>query len=141
MSINNKKPGSGTYTYRSLLNNPDLAATFDSLEFGRGNLEIKISESNAISGRIYDTGWELVLKGSIQYGCPATLWFQGSGIVSGAPWVYDYLAYLVPQIPNGIDQIPVITGSVTRAIAHPNGSGGTAPAGVVCSFYAVIQST
>lgn len=132
--------GSGLWTYRSLLNNPDLSATFDSLEFGRGNLEIKTSLDGSLSGKIYDTGWELDLKGSFQYGNPATLWFQGSGIVSGSLWVYDYLCYVVPQIPNGVKQVPALVGAVTRAIPHPDGSGGTSPAGVVCSFYAVLQS-
>lgn len=132
--------GSGLWTYRSLLNNPDLSATFDSLEFGRGNLEIKTSSDGSLSGKIYDTGWELDLKGSFQYGNPATLWFQGSGIVSGSLWVYDYLCYVVPQIPNGVKQVPALVGTVTRAVPHPDGSGGTSPAGVVCSFYAVLQS-
>lgn len=132
--------GSGLWTYRSLLNNPDLTATFDSLEFGRGNLEIKTSLDGSLSGKIYDTGWELDLKGSFQYGNPATLWFQGSGIVSGSLWVYDYLCYVVPQIPNGVEQVPTLVGTVTRAIPHPDGSGGTSSAGVVCSFYAVLQS-
>lgn len=102
-------------------------------------MQIIISESNNISGKIYDTGWELDLKGSIQYGNPATLWFRGSGIVSGSEWIYDYLCYLVPGIPNGVKQIPALVGSITRAIPHPDGQGGTSPAGVVASFYAVLQ--
>lgn len=140
MSNNTTKPGAGTWTYRSLLNNPDLSVNFDTLEFGRGNLAIAISDDNAITGKIYETGWELKLKGSVQYGSPATLWFQGTGIVSGSLWIYDYLCYLVPLIPNVVDQVPALTGSVTRAIPHPDGQGGTSPAGVVCSFYAVLQS-
>jgi len=138
MSI--KQLGSGIWTYRSLLNNPDLSADFNSLEFGRANLKIEIAENGILSGKIYDTGWQLDLKGGVQYGNPATLWFQGSGIVSGAPWIYDYLCYIVPHIPNGINQVPALVGSVTRAIPHPDGSGGTSPAGVVASFYAVLQS-
>lgn len=135
----NRKPGTGTWTYRSLLNNPDLSVDFNSLEFGRGNLKIDIAESGTLTGKIYDTGWELDLKGSFQYGNPATLWFQGTGIVSGSLWIYDYLCYLVPQIPDGVNQVPAMTGSVTRAIPHPDGQGGTSPAGVVASFYAVLQ--
>lgn len=135
----NRQPGTGTWTYRSLLNNPDLSADFNSLEFGRANLKIEIAESGALTGKIYDTGWELDLKGSFQYGSPATLWFQGKGIVSGSLWVYDYLCYLVPQIPDGVNQVPAMAGSVTRAIPHPDGQGGTSPAGVVASFYAVLQ--
>ncbi|BAV06611.1 hypothetical protein SAMN05421788_107272 [Filimonas lacunae] len=131
---------SGTWTYRSLLNNPDLSADFDSLEFGRANLVIETASDGTLTGKIYDTGWELTLKGGYQPGAPGTLWFQGSGIVSGAPWIYDYLCYVVPAIPNGVDQVPALTGSVTRAIPHPNGDGGTSPAGVVASFYAVLQS-
>ncbi len=129
---------SGLWTYRSLLNNPDLSVDFNDLEFGRGNLLIEEADG-IVKGKIYGPGWELQLNGSFQYGNPATLWFQGSGIVSGSAWVYDYLCYVVPHIPNGVNQVPALVGSVTRAIPHPNGSGGTSPAGVVASFYAVLQ--
>lgn len=129
----------GTWTYRSLINNPDLSKDFNSLEFGRANLKLKALPTGVLSGEIGDTGWKLDIKGSIQLGTPATLWFQGSGTIGGAPWIYDYLCYLVPAIPNGIKQVPALVGSVTRAIAHPDGSGGTSPAGVVASFYAVRQ--
>ena len=129
----------GTWTYRSLINNPDLSKDFNSLEFGRANLKLTALPSGVLSGEIGDTGWKLDIKGSIQLGTPATLWFQGSGTIGGAPWIYDYLCYLVPAIPNGINQVPALVGSVTRAIAHPDGSGGISPAGVVASFYAVRQ--
>ena len=139
MSTKNPLPGSGLWTYRSLLNNPDLAADFNSLEFGRGNLLIETTLTGELSGKIYGPGWELTLTGSAQLGTPATLWFQGSGTVSGSLWIYDYLCYVVPHIPNGINQVPALVGSVTRAIPHPDGQGGTNPAGVVASFYAVQQ--
>lgn len=128
------------WTYRSLLNNPDLSADFNSLEFGRANLKIDTDDNGLLTGLIYGDGWSLDLKGSIQQGCPSVLWFQGSGIVSGSLWIYDYLCYVVPHIPNGIKQVPALVGSVTRAIPHPDGSGGTSPAGVVASFYAVLQN-
>lgn len=139
MSTPNANLAAGNWTYRSLQNNPDLKAGFDTLEFGRANLIIEIAESGAISGKIFDTGWELELKGNYKARSPATLAFQGTGTIGGAPWVYDYLAYLVPHIPNGVNQVAALTGSVTRAIAHPDGQGGTSPAGVVCTFYAVKQ--
>lgn len=129
----------GIWTYRSLINNPDLSTDFNLLEFGRANLKLTSSPSGVLSGEIGDTGWKLDIKGSIQLGTPATLWFQGSGTIGGAPWIYDYLCYIVPAIPNGVNRVPALVGSVTRAIAHPNGSGGTSPAGVVASFYAVRQ--
>jgi len=129
----------GIWTYRSLLNDPDLSKNFNLLEFGRANLQLKASSAGILTGQIGDTGWNLDLMGSIQLGTPATLWFQGSGVVSGSQWIYDYLCYVVPAIPNGIKQVPALVGSVTRAIPHPDGQGGTSPAGVVCSFYAVRQ--
>lgn len=140
MKQTNYTLGTGLWTYRSLLNNPDLTLDFNALEFGRGNLKIETQSDGTLTGKIYDTGWELELKGSIQQGSPATLWFQGKGIVSGSLWIYDYLCYVVPQIPNGENQIPALVGSVTRAIPHSDGQGGISPAGVVCSFYAVLQS-
>jgi len=130
----------GTWTYRSLINDPDLSKGFDLLEFGRANLTLKSSPAGILSGEIGEIGWKLGVMGSVQLGAPGTLWFQGSGTVNGAPWIYDYLCYIVPAIPNGINQVPTLVGSVTRAIPHPNGQGGTSPAGVVCSFYAVRQS-
>ena len=135
-----KNIASGLWTYRSLNNNPDLSVNFNDLEFGRGNLLIEVTEGT-LTGKIYGDGWELKLKGSFQNGNPATLWFQSSGIVDGSAWVYDYLCYVVPHIPNGISQVPALVGSVTRNIPHPNGKGGVSPAGVVASFYAVLQNS
>ena len=129
----------GTWTYRSLINDQDLSKNFDLLEFGRANLKLKASPSGTLSGEIGGTGWSLDIMGSIQLGTPATLWFRGSGIVTGSQWVYDYLCYVVPAVPNGMKQVPAMVGCVTRAIPHPDGQGGTSPAGVVCSFYAVRQ--
>ena len=139
MANTHHNPVSGLWTYRSLLNNPDLSVDFDKLEFGRANLQLEASDEGILKGKIYDTGWELDLKGSFQPGSPGTLWFQGTGVVGGSQWVYDYLCYVVPHIPNGVKQVPALVGTVTRAIPHPDGEGGTSPAGVVCSFYAVLQ--
>ncbi len=129
---------SALWSYRSLLNNPDLSVSFNDLEFGQANMLIETDHNGGLTGKLYGTGFELELKGSIQSGCPSTLWFQGKGVVDGSLWVYDYLCYAVPQIPNGERQVPALVGSVTRAIPHPNSQGGTNPAGVVASFYAVL---
>src|SRR6185437_9242212 len=102
----------GTWTYRSFLNNPVLSTDFDALEFGRGNLALASPAPGVVTGKIYGTGWELKITGSVTYGNPATLWLQGSGIVGGAPWVYDYLCYVVPHIANGINQVPAFVGRV-----------------------------
>ena len=124
----------GTWIYRSLHNDPNLATGFDMLEFGRANISIEDAPMGVFKGRIYGTGWELQLNGAIGYGTPWSVRFQGTGTVGGEPWIYDYSGYVVPPWPNGVDQRPAIVGSVIRTIAH---SGGQAPAGVVASFYAV----
>lgn len=131
----------GTWTYRSFLSNPDVNADFDTLEFGRGNIRIDPGSLQTFSGLIYGPGWELKLKGSIAYGNPFNVRFQGVGIVGGAQWIYDYQGYLIPDWPNGIDQRPALVGSIVRTIPHPTGPNGksTAPAGVVAQWIAVKQ--
>ena len=131
----------GTWTYRSFLSDPDINADFDSLEFGRGNIEIKAAPMQTFTGRIYGTGWQLKLKGSINYGNPFDVRFQGTGIIGGAEWVYDYRGYLIPEWVNGVEQRPAIVGSIVRTVPHPTGPNGksTAPAGVVAQWIAVKQ--
>lgn len=130
----------GTWTYRSFLNDPNLAADFNSLEFGRGNIRIDEAPAGVLVGKIYGTGWALTLNGSINGGYPGVVRFQGKGVVGGGEWVYDYLGFVVPPWPNGIAQRPAITGSIVRTIPHSGGGPGTvSPAGVVCSWIAVRQ--
>ncbi len=130
-------PFVGSWTYRSFVNNPDLDKSFNDLEFGRGTIVIEAGgREQGLKGTIGGPGWSLTLKGARSYGNPMHTRFQGVGVVNGANWVYDYEAYLVPDWPNGVDQVPALVGSVIRTIAHP-GKTGTNPAGVVASFYAV----
>lgn len=129
----------GTWTYRSFLNDPDLSAKFNDLEFGRANISIEAAPMNEFKGRIYDVGWQLTLTGSINYGNPFTVRFQGKGVVGGEEWIYDYVGYVVRPWPNGVDQRMAMVGSIVRTIPHSSGGGGTSPAGVVCSWIAVRQ--
>jgi hypothetical protein len=133
-------PFVGSWTYRSLLNEPDIATDFDKLEFGRGTIVISASSSTTLGGTIGGPGWSLDLHGSIGFGSPAQVRFQGKGVVSGEEWIYDYIGWLVPVWPNSNHtlQRAAIVGSVVRTIPHAGGSPGTiSPAGVVASFYAV----
>lgn len=134
-----ENPFVGTWTYRSLLNDPDVNTAFDQLEFGRGTLVLTAPSSATLGGTIGGPGWSLDLHGSIGYGSPGQVRFQGSGLVNGEKWVYDYIGWLVPVWPNSNAQLQraAIVGSVVRTIPHASGSGGVAPAGVVASFYAV----
>lgn len=130
----------GQWSYRSLLNDPDVSTAFNNLEFGRGTIAVDEAPMGVFAGRIFGPGWLLTLNGSIGYGTPWSVRFQGRGVVSGEEWIYDYIGYVVPPWPNGLEQRPAIVGSVTRTIPHSGGSPGTvSPAGVVCSFYAVRQ--
>jgi hypothetical protein len=136
-----ENPFVGSWTYRSLLNDPDITKDFNDLEFGRGTIDLTQIDSTTLGGTIGGPGWQLELHGSFAYGSPMQVRFQGKGVVGGAEWIYDYIGWLVPVWPNSNRnlQYTAIVGSVVRTIPHPAGSGsdsGTAPAGAVASFYA-----
>lgn len=81
----------------------------------------------------------LALKGTLTYGNPFTARFQGVGatagtIENGKPWIYDYLGFVAPAWPNGVNQRPAIVGTLVRDVTH---SDGQAKAGMVASFIAV----
>ena len=111
----------GKWTYRSFLNNADLSVDFDKLEFGRGTIVIEDAPMGVLRGTIGGPGWSLNLNGSINYGDPYSLRFQGTGIVDGEPWVYDYSGYAIKPWPNGVNQVPAIVGSVVRTVTHSHG--------------------
>lgn len=127
----------GAWTYRSFLNDADPTLSFDELEFGQGTLILEPGPANVLGGTIGGPGWQLKLQGSIAYGNPYSVWFQGKGVVSGAEWIYSYVGYLSPHWPNGVDQVPALVGTIVRDIPHPSGNGGVSPAGVVASWIAV----
>ena len=131
-------PFKGKWTYRSLLNDPDVGADFDKLEFGRGTLEIAESGPAVLKGTIGGPGWSLDLHGSFGYGSPMQVRFQGTGLVNGELWVYDYIGWLVPAWPNSDStfQRDAIVGSVVRTVQHKSSGGGESPARAVASFYA-----
>lgn len=135
----NPNPFVGSWTYRSLYNDPDVNTAFGDLEFGVGTLVIAEGPDTALSGTIGGDGWSLDLRGSRAYGSPMQARFQGTGVVSGEEWVYDYIGWLVPEWPNGVDQYEraAMVGSVIRTVPHKSSSGGVSPAGFVGSFYAV----
>ncbi|HEX6750922.1 MAG TPA: hypothetical protein VF092_26780 [Longimicrobium sp.] len=139
-------PFVGKWTYRSLLNDPTLAPdpskdpqAWADLFFGYGTIEIREAGPEQLRGTIGGSGWSLDLRGSMSYGNPSQVRFQGRGVISGSEWIYDYIGWLVPVWPNSTDQLQrtAMVGSIVRTIPHPDGSGGTAPAGVVASWYAV----
>jgi hypothetical protein len=73
----------GKWTYRSFLADPDLSTQFNDLEFGRGTITIQQAPMGVFVGTIGAPGWSLDLNGSINYGDPYSVRFQGKGIFSG----------------------------------------------------------
>ena len=138
-------PFVGTWTYRSFTNDPDLHldkdgnADFNAVQFGFGTIVIKETGPEQLGGTIGGDGWSLALKGSMAPGNPGQVRFQGKGVVSGAEWIYDYIGWLVPVWPNGVQQRRALVGSIVRTIPHPGSDGSLHPAGVVASWYAVLQ--
>jgi len=135
-------PFAGKWSYRSFYNDPDLSKKLKDLELGYGTLDIQEVSATVLGGTIGGTGWSLNLHGSIGYGSPMQVRFQGKGLVDGEEWIYDYIGWLVPTWPNSDStlQRDAIVGSVTRTIPHASSGGGVSPAGVVASFYAVRAS-
>lgn len=134
-----ENPFVGTWTYRSVLNEPNVAIEFEQLAFGRGTLVIDDSADHLLKGTIGGPGWSLTLHGSRSYGHPMQVRFQGTGQVGGEEWAYDYIGWLVPTWPNSSIELQrdAIVGSVVRTLPH---SGSAAVAGFVASFYAVRQA-
>ena len=125
----------GNWTYRSFINNPDPKVAFNDLEFAVAQLTIRPAAFGVLDGRLSFGTDGLALKGTITYGNPFTLRFEGTGDSAGTKgWVYDYLGFLAPAWPNGIDQRPAIVGTIVRTVTH---SDGQAKAGFVASFIAV----
>jgi hypothetical protein len=133
------EPIAGAWTYRSFLNDPDPNLPFNDLQFAVADLTFDKARFGQIKGRLQFGQDYLNLKGTITYGNPFTLRFEGVGatpgtIEQGQPWVYDYLGFLAPAWPNGVNQRPAIVGTIVRTVAH---SQGRAKAGVVASWIAV----
>ena len=129
-------PFVGTWSYRSFANNPDLSVPFNSLRFGMGTLTLEEPSIGVVAGTLAAPGWQLNLNGWLTYGNPFTIRFQGTGIIDSENWAYDYLGYLSPHWPNGVNQRPAIVGTIVRTLPHTQGQ---APAGDVASWIAVRQ--
>jgi hypothetical protein len=79
-----QNPFVGKWTYRSLLNEPDVSVEFDKLEFGKGTIQINNDDApELLTGTIGGPDWSLLLHGSRSYGSPAQVRFQGKGLVGG----------------------------------------------------------
>lgn len=135
----------GVWTYRSFRNRPEPVQNLQQILFGEGELQIETEPDGKFTDSTLNFGPDLpmVLSGGVLatdqpagQQRPVAVHFQAAGVTGTQTegWVYEYIGYLVPDWPNGIDQRPAIVGSVIRVVAH---SGGQASAGYVASFVAV----
>lgn len=135
-------PFAGTWTYRSFLNNPapvgDDPAKLEALLFAEGVLTVQDTVNTTFQGELsFGPGSVMDLNGVVtpaQSGRPAHAHIVGVG-KPGSPladYFYDYDGSLTEHWPNGVNQVPAITGSVIRVKPH-NGEA----AGLVASFVAV----
>lgn len=128
----------GSWTYRSLLNDPDWKLSFDQLQFASAIMDLKTFGKDSIAGILY---WSenpkqgLNISGKYYYQGTETCYSlvgTGSAALGTPGWQYDYKGYIVPQWTNGVQQADVLVGSTLRAKPH-----GSAPAGFVATTYMV----
>jgi hypothetical protein len=124
--------GSGTATAASSLKALNLV-------FGEGVMTLDPPAGNSLTGNLdMGGGYMLDLKGTMQTLASGDIAVDlvGTGR-PGTPtdnWEYDYKATTTPRWPNGVGQVPALTGTVIRAKPHDG-----QPAGVVVSFIAIKQ--
>jgi hypothetical protein len=138
--VNN--PFAGTWTYRSFLNNPTPTGgdpdKLAALLFAEGTWIVKDAAVDRFEGQLtFGPDSVMDLKGVVtpaRSGIPAHAHIVGHGRrgTPTEPFFYDYDGSLTEHWPNGVNQIPAITGSVIRVKPHDG-----QPAGLVASFIAV----
>jgi hypothetical protein len=141
----------GKWIYRSLLNNKDVNADFDSLEFAAATIQLSTFGTDSLKGQIL---WAMDSPATIFNGLNLTgkyfnndttlCYFMegfGDSTLGTAGWQYNYQGYLAPRWPDGINQATVLTGSVVRVKKHSCDPAGNncAPAGVVATTYLVKE--
>lgn len=136
----------GVWTYRSFINRGASATHLSELLLAEGEMVFEQADPGAVRGQLAfrghplkTTDQRLTLTGSIEQGSPATVRFRGVGVptTSAKGWIYDYVAYLVPDWSNGVQQVTALVGSVIRSVSHTEPHGAVSPAGTVYSFVAV----
>ena len=127
---------SGSYVYRSLVNNKNIQADFNDLEFGRGIMSFTQTDGDVKGTFDMGVGYKMTMEGTV-YSADKHSFLRMTG--KGRPgtatdkWIYDYFGMIDPLWPVAVAQIPTITGSVIRTVDH-----GAAKAGVTGTFYMVL---
>lgn len=135
----------GTWIYRSFLNKPVLTdgdpARLAALLFAEATWTVNDAPPDVFQGQLsFGPGEVMDLNGVITpaggvSGAHVHIVGKGRPGTSTEHLFYDYDGSLAEHWPNGVNQVPAITGSVIRVQPHDG-----QPAGVVASFIAVKAS-
>lgn len=138
-------PFAGTWTYRSFLNDPGLVGDdktkLEDLLFAEGVWTVEDTAVPLFKGVLsFGPDGDMDLTGVITPAAPgrqAHVHITGKGRPGTATedYFYDYDGSLTEQWPNGVKQVPAITGSTIRVEPHDG-----RPAGVVASIIVVKAS-
>jgi hypothetical protein len=135
---------SGKWTYRSFRNDPVLvgrdAAAALALILGEGIFDLEAGANGQFRGAL-GLGPDLALTiAGKTIGAGAALRYKMLGLgIAGTPsegWRFDYCCSPGHVWPNGVDQLPALTGTVVQASAQ----GPWPSAGQVASFIALCQT-
>ena len=134
----------GTWTYRSFINNPAPVNGADeafALIFGEGELQILQATPAEGFRATLSFGDDAVmeLNGDVTEAAgasPIVINAKGRGRPGGpiADYAYYYMFYLVPDWPEAVDQRAAMVGSVIRAADH-----GTAKKGFTASTITIFR--
>ena len=142
-------PFVGSWTYRSLLNDADLAHRLRrSRVRPRHDRDRGGADADCSRGTIGGPGWSLdAQRRARTMASRCSVRFQGTGIVGGEQWIYDYDGCLVPALAerraaacprsSARSCAPFRIPAARRRAAPPP----IHPAGVVASWYAVTSAS
>jgi hypothetical protein len=134
-------PFAGIWTYRSFLNNPELTGgdpnKLAALLFAEATWTVQDTAANVFKGQLsFGPNDIMDLLGTITTAAGASphvhIVGKGRPGTPTAQLFYDYDGSLTEKWPEGVNQVPAITGSVIRMKPHDG-----QPAGLVASFIAV----
>jgi hypothetical protein len=131
----------GTYTYRSFLNNPEPVDDFNKIAFAEGEMFLFVAPDGTVSGTLAfpadptaDTKDFMDLTGQVLNWATGSVSLEGLGRAGTGTDAYDYKyqGNVSPTFADAVAERMTIAGTVMRAKPH-----GTAPSGVTASFVAV----
>src|SRR5918995_670789 len=132
---------SGTYTYRSFLDNPAPVDDFNTLRFAQLELQLSLQSDGTITGDLASTRaqpWVMVITGTVSASSLTHFRLTGKGRPNTAiaDFHYEYDGMVLAHWETKVGQRTTLAGIVLRAADHGSGVD-PARAGQTASFLAV----